>query len=636
MIEASGIPPKTLQVIPGAEVSGEVLSKQPNGRFLVRVNGEVLDMALPGDTKIGVTLKMTYVGDQPRLTFAISSQTVKGSDVNISTASRWLGSIASSPTEASAANSNQNLQRVRLFETLPADNGAIALKLKETVRRSGLFYESHLQRWADGSYPIEELLQEPQGQLSALLKSPQEQADTVTLNNNKLAAEVSTPSTGTSRPESVAKTETSPLSGKSSKINEVLPEQVPRQEELIPTREQTQKVESNTLLSYAAAKKLSSTATSLLDTANSPPLPPPAITAQREKPLRPNQLMQPEPTEDLTLPDNVSDFLPSLPLKKLNAEFNLAESSPASTQAHPKTDQVVTVPTVKEVIPTKEPKTGPTTVEEPGIARPTADDKASKVTSSVENSRLPGKTVADSPQTAVQAARPNLPDDTETATHVTTSLPKDVPSDLIKTTEPGDTKKTELSTIQPDQTSKSLPQPADALDTRPRIPLRNGEHPTGRQLPLISPEIPKLESIANYPKDMAAQPAKLPTTFEPPDSQTLPVIRQQLEMLHSGQFIWQGEAWQGQQMKWAIRRDEHQRKPTSSRSWDTELHLELPGLGAVAASITIMGEQVRLSVSAADASSAKLMESHRQRLVDGMESGGLTVVSVEVKHEPTA
>jgi hypothetical protein len=277
------------------------------------------------------------------------------------------------------------------------------------------------------------------------------------------------------------------------------------------------------------------------------------------------------------------------------------------------------------------------TVDKQSIARPIADDGATSRKSSGENSSLPGKIVTDPTQTTIQPAKTNLLPDAGTAPNSAPSLPKDAitaSSDLKIAIDPDITNPADPAALKQEQAVKSLPQPADVPATKPLITKHNTEQLPGRQLPLISPEISKPESIMNQARDAAAQPAKPPTQFEPPDSQTLPVIRQQLEMLNSRQFVWQGEAWQGQQMKWTIRGDEHQRKAPSARSWDTELRLELPGLGTIAAAITVTGKQVRLSVSAVEADSAEMMEKHRQRLIDGMESGGLSLVGMEVKHEP--
>lgn len=48
----------------------------------------------------------------------------------------------------------------------PADT--LAKALQQTVRTSGLFYESHLLGWLNGNYPLEDLLTEPQAIMSPL------------------------------------------------------------------------------------------------------------------------------------------------------------------------------------------------------------------------------------------------------------------------------------------------------------------------------------------------------------------------------------------------------------------------------------------------------------------------------------
>jgi flagellar hook-length control protein FliK len=133
---------------------------------------------------------------------------------------------------------------------------------------------------------------------------------------------------------------------------------------------------------------------------------------------------------------------------------------------------------------------------------------------------------------------------------------------------------------------------------------------------------------------MAARPGTVP--FEPPDSQTVPVVRQQLEMLNTGQFVWQGEVWNGQKMTWNISRDEKRKKSSQARSWDTDLSLELPNLGAVTASVRITGNQARITITASEAHTATSMETQSNRLIQGLENGGLTLASLEVKHGQTS
>lgn len=292
-----------LNLTPGTEIKGEVLARQPNGNYIVRINEELLDMPLPADSRIGTTVKMTYIGDTPRLTFAISSAYAKGSEVNLSNAGRWLGTLSASAQESTKPQSSVGTPLIQ--DSVPVDKADIVLKLREAVSKSGFFYESHLERWTAGSFPLPELLKEPQGQLSTLTK----------------------------------------------------------------------------------------------------------------------------------------------------------ESAGKST---------------------------------------------------------------------------NLPE----------------------------------------------------------------------------------------------------STFEPPDNQTIPVVKQQLEMLNTGQFIIQGEAWRGQNLEWAISRDKQGKNQQEERGWNTELGLNLPNLGAISASLTINGNKVNISIKVSDSATAEKLGVNRDQLLIGLESSGLELSGMEIRHEP--
>jgi flagellar hook-length control protein FliK len=177
------------------------------------------------------------------------------------------------------------------------------------------------------------------------------------------------------------------------------------------------------------------------------------------------------------------------------------------------------------------------------------------------------------------------------------------------------------------------PQTAELQEQTVR---QHTEIPNGKKLPLISPEPPKTESLFKQPPEVALQTSKLtPARFEPPDIQTIPVVRQQLEILNTSQFAWQGEAWNGQRMEWTIRREEGRKHSPTPRKWETDLRLELPRLGAISASISITGNQVRLSISASDTDTAEMMKTRKNRLIEGMESCDLVLSGLEVSHDPS-
>ena len=117
---------------------------------------------------------------------------------------------------------------------------------------------------------------------------------------------------------------------------------------------------------------------------------------------------------------------------------------------------------------------------------------------------------------------------------------------------------------------------------------------------------------------------------------TVPLVRQQLDMLATGQFRWTGEAWPGARLDWTIEQDgdEWDRSGGGTASeddqpWRTRLTLSLPTLGTVDAELTLTGTRLIARVQASPGGAARLAmqgESFRQRLAAaGIELNGLTI-----------
>ncbi|HEY2020386.1 flagellar hook-length control protein FliK [Paraburkholderia sp.] len=117
---------------------------------------------------------------------------------------------------------------------------------------------------------------------------------------------------------------------------------------------------------------------------------------------------------------------------------------------------------------------------------------------------------------------------------------------------------------------------------------------------------------------------------------TVPLVRQQLDLLATGQFRWTGEAWPGARLDWTIEQDgdEWDRSgggPASEdgQPWRTRLTLSLPTLGTVDAELTLTGMQLIARVQANPHGAARLAsqgDSFRQRLAAaGIELQGLTI-----------
>ena len=644
ILEASGAPSKGLNLAPGTEVSGEVLARQPNGRYVVRVNGELLDMALPGDVPVGSSQKMTYVGDQPRLTFAVSSQNPKGSEVNISNASRWLVTLTSKDLPTPDSETIANLSSARMFDALPADKNTIALRLREVVRRSGIFYESHLEQWTNGGYPLEELLQEPQGQRSSLTRmQPPENPASDPASLSRLSADgatekpVNTPSNSVKEP------------GPHAKADNLSTPRGKTLTSLMPAMGTSPQTGQPAIAAIESAAKDNN-----------------GKAALSKEHLQPESGYKPSPSTTTFTAKAAGSFITKsliLPEKPASTLQDPESSGSLTASQGKRSDSTTFMPeplsgTISDAKST--PQTKPE-MTEAGAASPEKLPVSNEgKTSSGINARaidIPNGTDShepNAPPASEQKNSPGLSRDAASSLQHRSSPSADGPTTsplpasqkgaaatiLMETKLPSGSESPKPSReLQTPVRAEGVGQPSqqqEPNELQPRTIRQRLDQPQGRQLPLVAPEIKKPESVLNQSREMAAQTSKLASAqFEPPDSHTLPVVRQQLELLNTGQFVWQGEAWQGQQLEWTIRRDGKRKQPADSRSWDTSLRLELPNLGAIAASVSISGNQVRLSITAEDMDAAAMMQTNRNRLIEGMDSGGLLLAGMEVKHEPT-
>ncbi|MEX3790063.1 flagellar hook-length control protein FliK [Paraburkholderia sp. BR14374] len=117
---------------------------------------------------------------------------------------------------------------------------------------------------------------------------------------------------------------------------------------------------------------------------------------------------------------------------------------------------------------------------------------------------------------------------------------------------------------------------------------------------------------------------------------TVPLVRQQLDLLATGQFRWTGEAWPGARLDWTIEQDgdEWDRSggglaSEDDQPWRTRLTLSLPTLGTVDAELTLTGKRLSARVQASPRGAARLAnqgDGFRQRLAAaGIELQGLTI-----------
>jgi len=202
---------RALSTMVGQSLQAEVLSKLPDGNFLVRVGDMAARMPLPAGAQPGAQVPMTLVALNPRPTFQVQTaqggaafaeaaaeeapahgaplaylqgkeaaaltrtatllagaRTIAqmpggagGDGASLSAAGKTLGDIVAAAqkgeTQASAATG-----RTPLLAAPGADAGRIANALQDGLAKSGLFYESHVAEWAAGTRTLGELAGEPQ------------------------------------------------------------------------------------------------------------------------------------------------------------------------------------------------------------------------------------------------------------------------------------------------------------------------------------------------------------------------------------------------------------------------------------------------------------------------------------------
>ena len=115
------------------------------------------------------------------------------------------------------------------------------------------------------------------------------------------------------------------------------------------------------------------------------------------------------------------------------------------------------------------------------------------------------------------------------------------------------------------------------------------------------------------------------------DPRTMTLVKEQLAALQTGQLLFQGELFPGQQMEWRIKdREGRGRQQEQQNPWETDVTLNLPNLGKVKASLKLNGVRLDLELHVNREQTANLMgqeqgELHDQLLAAGLEPGSITV-----------
>ncbi len=131
--------------------------------------------------------------------------------------------------------------------------------------------------------------------------------------------------------------------------------------------------------------------------------------------------------------------------------------------------------------------------------------------------------------------------------------------------------------------------------------------------------------------------------FNPVHPSAVALVRQQLEVFEMRHFAWQGEAWPGQAIAWEAAEEALQSREEpggsdqpSSAGWQTRLHLTLPNLGSITASLRLdmrdpaemSGVDVRLT--AAEPVTAAVLRAGTAPLASGLNVAGIKLLGLGV------
>ena len=110
-----------------------------------------------------------------------------------------------------------------------------------------------------------------------------------------------------------------------------------------------------------------------------------------------------------------------------------------------------------------------------------------------------------------------------------------------------------------------------------------------------------------------------------------PLVQQQLNALETRQMVWQGNVWPEQSMQWEVHEQASQNPGTEEqRQWVTQLRLDLPNLGEVAATLRFNSTGLSLTLNAGSPETRTMLGNASTQLVSALSDAGIPVVSTQV------
>lgn len=161
---------------PGQRVFAEIQAALPNGTYRAIVAQREVILSLPNAAKKGDSLELEVIENDGKLAFALLNGKNSDADArqsvtaSLSRTGQLIRDLLSPPGREGQKPQPTPLNgNLPLMDALPTKAADLIPILKQALTQSGMFYESHQAKWAEGQLPTAQLMQEPQGQFSDLI-----------------------------------------------------------------------------------------------------------------------------------------------------------------------------------------------------------------------------------------------------------------------------------------------------------------------------------------------------------------------------------------------------------------------------------------------------------------------------------
>jgi hypothetical protein len=151
------------QIKKGQVYPAKLLEITDKGDAKVLIEGHQLKLNLQAHLTVGDTLMLKYLGDNPSPSFKLLSQEPPSSSPEVRI-SQTAKEIVEQVSQAEQKGTSRVYQAAIPATTTPNNVNQFAADLQHSLSSTGLFYESHLADFAQGSRSLASLMQEPQNQ----------------------------------------------------------------------------------------------------------------------------------------------------------------------------------------------------------------------------------------------------------------------------------------------------------------------------------------------------------------------------------------------------------------------------------------------------------------------------------------